>query len=46
MKKLGICVKYTTNNYGSMLQLLALTNAVKNAGWDYEFIVYDKLRNY
>lgn len=42
MKKLGICVRYDCNNYGSMLQIYATQRIVKNAGWDYEHIRYDK----
>ncbi|MFA9424313.1 MAG: polysaccharide pyruvyl transferase family protein [Sedimentibacter sp.] len=42
MKKLGVCVRYITDNYGSMLQLLALQEAIEKIEWDYEFVVYDK----
>lgn len=42
MKKLGVCVRYITDNYGSMLQLLALQKAIEKNDWSYEFIVYDK----
>lgn len=42
MKKLGVCVRYITDNYGSMLQLFALQKAIEELKWDYEFIVYDK----
>ena len=42
MKKLGVCVRYITDNYGSMLQLYALQKAIEKLQWDYEFIVYDK----
>ena len=42
MKKLGLCVRYDCNNYGSMLQILATQKVLKDAGWDYEIIRYDK----
>lgn len=42
MKKLGLCVRYDCNNYGSMLQILATQKVIKDAGWDYEIIRYDK----
>ena len=42
MKKLGLCVRYDCNNYGSMLQILATQKAIERMGWDYEIIRYDK----
>lgn len=42
MKEIGICVRYITDNYGSMLQLFALQKAVEKLNLKYEFIVYDK----
>lgn len=42
MKKAGLCVRYDCDNFGSMLQILATQNAIKNTGWDYEIILYDK----
>lgn len=42
MKKLGLCVRYDCDNYGSMLQILATQKAVEKAGWDYEIIRYNK----
>lgn len=42
MKKLGICVRYDCNNYGSMLQIFATQQAVARCGWEFELIRYDK----
>lgn len=42
MKKLGLCVRYDCNNYGSMLQIFATQKAIKKMGWNYELIRYDK----
>lgn len=42
MKKVGLCVRYDCNNYGSMLQILATQEAIKKVGWSYEIIRYDK----
>lgn len=42
MKKLGLCVRYDCDNYGSMLQIFATQKAIINAGWKYEHIRYDK----
>ena len=42
MKKAGLCVRYDCNNFGSMLQILATQKAIKQFGWDYEIICYDK----
>lgn len=42
MKKLGLCVRYDCNNYGSMLQILATQKAIEECGWQYEIIRYDK----
>ena len=42
MKKLGLCVRYDCNNYGSMLQILATQKVIEKYGWDYEIIRYDK----
>lgn len=42
MKKLGLCVRYDCNNYGSMLQILATQKVIERAGWSYEIIRYDK----
>ena len=42
MRKLGLCVRYDCDNYGSMLQILATQKVIKMLGWDYEIIRYDK----
>lgn len=42
MKKAGLCVRYDCDNFGSMLQILATQKAIKQTGWDYEIIRYDK----
>lgn len=42
MKKAGVCVRYDCDNFGSMLQILATQKALKQVGWDYEIIRYDK----
>ncbi|SEQ25317.1 polysaccharide pyruvyl transferase family protein [Butyrivibrio sp. TB] len=42
MKKLGLCVRYDCNNYGSMLQIFATQQLIKDHHWDYEIIRYDK----
>ena len=42
MKKAGLCVRYDCDNFGSMLQILATQKALKQVGWDYEIIRYDK----
>lgn len=42
MKKLGLCVRYDCNNYGSMLQILATQRTIEKAGWNYEILLYDK----
>lgn len=42
MKKIGLCVRYDCNNYGSMLQILATQKAIEKAGCTYEIIRYDK----
>ena len=42
MKKLGLCVRYDCDNYGSMLQIFATQEAIKKMGWSYEIILYDK----
>ena len=36
MKKLGLCVRYDCNNYGSMLQILATQKAIEECGWQYD----------
>lgn len=41
-KKLGLCVRYDCNNYGSMLQILATQKAIEDCGYTYEHICYDK----
>lgn len=41
-KKVGLCVRYDCNNYGSMLQILATQKAIQDVGWEYELIRYDK----
>jgi len=43
MKKLGLCVRYDCNNYGSMLQILALEKMIEKTGWEYEVIRYNKM---
>ena len=42
MKKLGLCVRYDCNNFGSMLQILATQKIIEQLSWDYEIIRYDK----
>lgn len=42
MKKIGLCVRYDCNNYGSMLQIFATQEVVKKFGCDFEIIRYDK----
>lgn len=42
MRKLGLCVRYDCNNYGSMLQIFATQSVIKKMGWEYEIIRYDK----
>lgn len=42
MKKVGLCVRYDCNNYGSMLQIMATQKAIKDCGEVYEHIRYDK----
>lgn len=42
MKKVGLCVRYDCNNYGSMLQILATQKAIEDCGCTYEHIRYDK----
>ena len=42
MKKVGLCVRYDCNNFGSMLQILATQKVIAAAGWGYEIIRYDK----
>lgn len=42
MKKAGLCVRYDCDNFGSMLQILATQKAIKDTGWEYEIILYDK----
>lgn len=42
MKKLGLCVRYDCDNFGSMLQILATQKAIEKCGWKYEIIRYDK----
>ena len=39
---LGVCLKYTQNNYGSKLQALATVKMFENLGVDYEIIRYNK----
>lgn len=41
-KKMGLCVRYDCDNYGSMLQILATQKAIEKCGWQYEIIRYDK----
>lgn len=42
MSKLGVCVRYEANNYGSMLQIFATQVLVEEQKWDYEFIRYNR----
>lgn len=42
MEKVGLCVRYDCNNYGSMLQILATQKAIEDCGCTYEHIRYDK----
>ena len=39
---LGVCLKYTQNNYGSKLQALATVKLFEDFGIDYEIIRYNK----
>ena len=39
---LGVCLKYTQNNYGSKLQALATIKMFDCLGLDYEIIRYNK----
>lgn len=39
---LGVCLKYTQNNYGSKLQALATVRMFEKLGVDYEIIRYNK----
>ena len=39
---LGVCLKYTQNNYGSKLQALATVKMLDGLGIDYEIIRYNK----
>ena len=39
---LGVCLKYTQNNYGSKLQALATVRMFDHLGIDYEIIRYNK----
>ncbi|MBE6622774.1 MAG: polysaccharide pyruvyl transferase family protein [Ruminococcaceae bacterium] len=39
---LGVCLKYTQNNYGSKLQALATVKMFDDLGIDYEIIRYNK----
>jgi len=39
---LGVCLKYTQNNYGSKLQALATVRLFEELGVDYEIIRYNK----
>ena len=42
MKKIGLCVRYDCNNYGSMLQIMATQKIIKDLGYEYEIIRYNK----
>ena len=42
MDKIGLCVRYTCNNYGSMLQIFATQKMIEDLGHRYEIIRYDK----
>lgn len=42
MKKVGLCVRYDCNNYGSMLQILATIRAIEQHDVNVEVIRYDK----
>ena len=42
MDKVGLCVRYDCDNFGSMLQIFATQKALKKIGYDYEIIRYDK----
>ncbi len=42
MKKVGLCVRYDCDNFGSMLQILATQKAIEKMGWRYEIIRYNK----
>ena len=42
MNKIGLCVRYDCNNFGSMLQILATQKAIEDCGCEYEHIRYDK----
>lgn len=42
MMKIGLCVRYDCNNFGSMLQILATQKMITRFGGEYEIIRYDK----
>lgn len=42
MKKLGLCVNYNCDNYGSMLQIFATQKILNQYNCDYEIIRYNK----
>lgn len=42
MGKIGLCVRYDCDNYGSMLQILATQKAIVECGYTYEHIRYNK----
>lgn len=42
MRKVGLCVRYNCNNYGSMLQIVATQKAIEDCGCAYEHIRYNK----
>lgn len=46
MKRVGICACYDTLNYGSMLQSFATQHVINNLGFDSEFIVYKKKKDF
>lgn len=42
MSKLGLCVRYDCDNFGSMLQIFATEKVIEKYSWEYEIIRYDK----
>lgn len=42
MNRLGLCVNYNCNNYGSMLQIFATQKIIENYKWNYKIIQYNK----
>lgn len=45
-KKIGICACYDSRNYGSMLQAFATQVVIENLGYESEYIVYRKKKDF